>query len=173
MMTEQQHSVDESKRHHNYKTTVDAEFLETIDQTSSVLDLHRSNLLRLQVEQLLQECSLQLNASQPHVKWATAAHEYVTCISQMVEQMSLANVILDKDSPFARLSDRTIDSIQSSQKLQIDPTGCFAANIGLTTLQGNANVLPTLDLKVKIPNDVFEGKDYLRNRYFDVSRSRR
>jgi hypothetical protein len=146
----------------------DAEFLDTMDQTATVLELHRSNLLRLQTDELLKAISLDVSPSSAHVHWATYAHEYIQKIQGKIESLQV-DWKYDKDSPFPILSDRKNISVHSSKTLITQPTGCFAANIGLTTLSGNARVIPTLEVLVKVPNDAFDFKDYLRERYFDVS----
>ncbi|EEC42738.1 predicted protein [Phaeodactylum tricornutum CCAP 1055/1] len=128
----------------------DAEFLDTMDQTATVLELHRSNLLRLQTDELLKAISLDVSPSSAHVHWATYAHEYIQKIQGKIESLQV-DWKYDKDSPFPILSDRKNISVHSS----------------LTTLSGNARVIPTLEVLVKVPNDAFDFKDYLRERYFD------
>lgn len=148
------------------KTAADAEFLDTIE-TASVTDLHRSNLLRLQTTELLSACQLELSLQEQHVKWATVAHEYTTAVSSLIEGITEGNIQHDTKSPFHLLSDKKKPAV-SCKGLAVEPVGCFQAGLGMTTPAGNANVLPTLDLVVKLPTAMFESKDYLRHRYFDV-----
>jgi hypothetical protein len=142
-------------------TAQDAEFLEqtTVDQTSSVSSLHRSNLLRLQCDELLQECT-------PGNKlWVSIATEYVDHVNQLIATMNNESFVPLHPAPFStQLSDKKTVSV-ATVKLQTLAT----EEIGLTTAAGNANVLPTFRIKVVIPNAVFEPKDYLRHRYLDVS----
>lgn len=135
-----------------------ADLLETIDQTSSVIDLHRSNLLRLQAKELVDACEVDIH----HVKWGPSALEYMAKVRQIIE--GLSPVDLDTATP-SMLADRP--SKFTLPSLQAEP----GIILGLTKPSGNANVLATLPLIVKVPNNVFENKDYMRHRYFDVSKS--
>ncbi|GKY91460.1 hypothetical protein MPSEU_000118300 [Mayamaea pseudoterrestris] len=151
---------------HHGGVAADANFLEEIDvnQASSVIDLHRSNLLRIQAEQLVEECRIKQDAS-----WVKVAQAYMDHVGEVVSSMTIqSNEMQDLPaSPFStKLSDRksaatavSVDNLQVSQ-----PSHPF---IGLSTLQGNANVLPTFTLHVKCSKSILEPKDYLRNRYFD------
>ena len=150
------------------KMEADAEFLDTIDQTASITDLHRSNLLRLQTVELLEQCQLELSVQEQHVKWAVSAHEYVTAVTSLIENMPTETIRHEKKSPFSLRSDKKKHASVDLQTLKVEPCGCYHAGIGMTTPAGNANVLPTLDLVVKLPNAMFDAKDYLRHRYFDV-----
>jgi hypothetical protein len=158
----------QSKSHHG-GTAADATFLETvdIDQTSSVVDLHRSNLLRIQANELVDACTIS-----PDKQWVKIAHEYMEYVSDLVASMDTSLIEThNKDAlpPFStKLSDRPIsngfpckDTLSVSQPLH--------PLLGLSMPSGNANVLPTFQLRVKIPSSAMEPKDYLRHRYFDVS----
>jgi hypothetical protein len=152
------------------QTAVDAEFLETMDQTASITDLHRSNLLRLQTQELVSACQLELSLQEQHVQWADVAHEYINAVTALIETIPATTIRHSKQSPFLSQSDKKKDlTVELGKtKLTVEPTACYQAGIGLTVPSGNANVLPTLDLVVKLPNDMFDDKDYLRHRYFDV-----
>jgi hypothetical protein len=176
------------------KTAADAEFLDTMDQNqnvTSITDLHRSNLLRLQTQELVQACQLDLAVQEQHVQWADVAHGYVSAISALIETIPAATITHSKKSPFPLQSDKkdldvqlgsistgegegsntataTASGIKTSSGLQVEAVGCYQAGIGLTVPSGNANVLPTLDLVIKLPNSMFDVKDYIRHRYFDV-----
>lgn len=136
----------------------DAALLESID-TSSTMDLHRSNLLRLQVAELLEECQLDLHTR----KWATDAQEYLQILSKMIPKMDLSQKKTYQDR-----ADKPI-SVSTTSRLSVEPIGCTKSPVGWTKKSGNAQVLPTFDLMVQLPSDIFSGKDYLNYRYFDVS----
>jgi hypothetical protein len=168
------------------KTTADAEFLDTMDSnqnTASITDLHRSNLLRLQTQELVTACQLDLAVQEQHVQWADVAHGYVSAVSNLIETIPAATIQHSKKSPFPLQSDKKdIDvqlgstdattapasGVKTISGLQVESKGCYQAGIGLTVPSGNANVLPTLDLVIKLPNSMFDVKDYIRHRYFDV-----
>jgi hypothetical protein len=177
--------TSETKREPRSKptgTAADAEFLESMDQTSSITDLHRSNLLRLQTQELVSACQLELNMLSQHVQWADVAHGYVQSVTCLIETIPATTVRHSKKSPFALQSDKkdieiqlgssagtaSAGGIKTASGLQVEPMGCYQAGIGLTVPSGNANVLPTLDLVIQLPNSMFDSKDYLRHRYFDV-----
>ena len=145
--------------------TADANFLEEVDvnQASSMVDLHRSNLLRIQAQELVQECIIS-----PDKSWVKVALAYMEHVSETVSQMSFANTGVPVSAPFStRLSDRKADSLAwTDVKLQV--SALDHPFLGMSTLSGNANVVPTFTLHVKIPSSVLDPKDYLRNRYFDV-----
>jgi hypothetical protein len=167
-------------------TAADAEFLDTMDQTSSITDLHRSNLLRLQTQELVSACQLELGMQDQHVQWADVAHGYVSAVSALIETIPATTIKHSKKSPFGLQSDKkdlavqlgssgtgtgTGTGVNTASGLQVEPMGCYQAGIGLTVPSGNANVLPTLDLVIKLPNSMFDVKDYLRHRYFDVRKN--
>jgi hypothetical protein len=151
-------------------TAADAEFLADLQPTasvSSVGELHKTNVLRLEVDELLQASRIDYL----HVKWHAAAQDYVMAISGLIEDISLQKVrVGDSKCPFSLLSDKTFaDGLSSLQKLRCRPTGCFQADgLGMMSKKSNASVLPTLDLRVQLPDDLWQPKDYLRHRYFDV-----
>lgn len=140
---------------------------------SAAVNLHKSNLLRLQVQELLQESKVAL----AHVKWYGAAQDYVTQISSLVEGLRVRDVPWDclqkdKHCPWRPLADRLPKpaAIPAATHLTVTPSGCFQAEgLGMLSVASNANVLPTLELQVQIPTNVLDAKDYLRHRYVDVS----
>ena len=136
----------------------DAALLESVD-TSSTMDLHRSNLMRMQVTELLEECQLDLQTR----KWATDAQDYMRGLSKILLQVNLNTLQKYQDR-----ADKAV-SIQSTSRLSVEPIGCTKTPVGWTKRAGNAQVLPTFTLMVMLPSDLFSAKDYLHYRYFDVS----
>jgi len=180
----------------------------------AVAELHRSNLLGLQCQELLQECS----AGQD--KWVQSAVQYVKNVQQLVQECAIATTKAkandnDRQNPFPRFSDQKISPTSISNGaidgLTASPTGCSvdmlhyhhhyhpattttaapvaaasgnvetsAAQLGLTSASGNANVLPTFDVVVRIPNTAFvavageetssssSSKRHARHRYYDT-----
>lgn len=153
---------------HEGSIAADANFLEEVDvnQVSSVVDLHRSNLLRIQTQELVQECTIS-----PDKAWFKIAQSYMEYVSTVVNEMTLQDVLMQpREAPFStRLSDRSTTTIAASPNDRLHVLQKKHPLLGMSTLSGNANVLPTFTLHVKIPTSVLESKDYLRNRYFDVS----
>lgn len=148
----------------------DAALLDAID-AAATLDLHRSNLLRMQISELLQECQLDLD----HVKWvASEAHEYLQQLAKTITNVSIhVKEYQDQaDKPISLFLPKTASTYTNSghnHTLSIEPIGYTRARIGYTKKAGNAQTLPTFDLKVQIPNEIFTGKDFMHYRYFDVS----
>lgn len=138
----------------------DAGLLEVID-TSATLDLHRSNLLRLQISELLEECQLDLE----NKRWSVATQEYFQHLSSIIGRVSVA----EKD--FQELADKPVSvelRLSGQVRLSMEPIGCTKARFGWTKKSGNAQVLPTFDFMIQIPLKVFSAKDYMHYRYFDV-----
>lgn len=141
----------------------DASFL---DQTP-ILELHRNNLLNIEVSELLDEIRCNLTPSDANVGWATFARDYVAMVTTVIRQMPAGTTTID---PYP-LS-KTSMVVQVPTQLKVEPIGSFGSNsIGLTNQTGNANVLPTLDCVVMLPDSMWNPKDYLNHRYFDVSQS--
>jgi len=143
------HSVDE-----------DAGLLEAID-VSSALDLHRSNLLRMQIAELLEECHLDIDSR----KWTSETQEYFQLLSLIISKVSMTQ------RNFQGIADRPVSldlSPSKGMELSMEPTGCTKARLGWTKKSGNAQVLPTFEFMVRIPSGIFSGKDYMNHRYFDV-----
>jgi hypothetical protein len=142
----------------------DAALLETIDP-SSTIDLHRSNLMRMQVTELLEECHLELQTR----KWATEAHEYLQSLSQEIPKVSLET---NKNNKHQDRADKPVSIKQgdnNKSRLSVEPIGCTKTPVGWTKKSGNAQTLPTFTLMVQLPSDMLASKDYLNYRYFDVS----
>ncbi len=139
----------------------DAGLLEAID-TSSTLDLHRSNLLRMQITELLEECQMDLESR----KWTVETQEYFKLLSKIISNVE----VLEKD--FRELADKSV-SVElhptNELSLSMEPIGCTKTRLGWTKKSGNAQVLPTFDFMVQIPSAVFAAKDFMHFRYFDVS----
>lgn len=139
--------------------TQDAALLESID-TSSTMDLQKSNLLRMQVAELLGECRLDLQSR----KWAPDANEYLQMLSRIIPK-----VVFQVEN-FKDKADKPVSAeIRIDNPLIVEPVGLTKTPIAWTNKSGNAQVLPTFDLCVKIPESSISKKDYLNSRYFDVS----
>ncbi|KAL7575587.1 hypothetical protein ACA910_020158 [Epithemia clementina (nom. ined.)] len=99
-------------------TAADAEFLEMVDTTTStassanhrVVDLHKSNLLRLQMDELVKETILSVDPTDSTVaaavpKWVSTmmANDYVQQVSKILqERISLSNIkVVDDDHPLS------------------------------------------------------------------------
>lgn len=138
----------------------DAGLLGAID-TSSTLDLHRSNLLRMQVSELLEECQLDVEGH----KWTIIIQEYFQSLAKAISNVS----VVEKN--FRELADKPVSvELNSDQSgLSMEPFGCTKARLGWTKKSGNARVLPTFECMVLMPSNLFSGKDYMNYRYFDVS----
>ncbi|CAJ1946539.1 unnamed protein product [Cylindrotheca closterium] len=137
--------------------TQDAALLDSID-TSSAMNLHKSNLMRMQVAELLDECQLDLQSR----RWASDANEYLQMISRLVPKTAFKmEKLKDKaDKPISL-------EIQRDNPLTVEPIGLTKTPIAWTKKSGNAQVLPTFDLCVKVPEISISKKDYLNHRYID------
>ena len=156
----------------------DAALLDSID-LSSTMDLHRSNLMRMQVTELLEECQLDLKGR----KWAIEAHEYLQDVTKLISQATKEQLMMSSKSspkkegkPYS-VKDRAdkvvhIEKLVASKKggtsITVEPIGCTKSQFGWTKKSGNAQMLPTFSLMVKLPSEFFSSKDYLNYRYFDV-----
>jgi hypothetical protein len=147
------------------RTAQDAALLDSVDP-SSAMDLHRSNLMRLQVKELLEECQLNMKER----KWAADAHEYLQTLTKIVSQCRLSDRTKDLKG-FRDRADKVghFGGIDSSTVLSVEPIGCTRWNLAWTKKSGNAQVLPTFFFMVTLPSNLFLAKDYLNYRYFDVS----
>jgi len=143
----------------------DASFLDTVD--TPVLELHRSNLLKVEVGELLDETVLNLTPSDANVGWAAFARDYVANVATTIRQMPACTASSNESCPFYDKS-RKITEVSVPANLNVDPIGSNGANcIGLTKTTGNANALPILDCAVILPNSMWNAKDYLHYRCFD------
>jgi len=157
----------------------DAELLDSID-LSSTMDLHRSNLMRMQVTELLEECQLDLKGR----KWAVEAHEYLQNLTKLVSQATKQEFTSKKEAAPYSTRDRAdkvvhiekLPAVSSSSSknnnsnvagITVEPIGCTKSQFGWTKKAGNAQMLPAFSLMVKLPVEFFSPKDYLKHRYFD------
>ena len=157
----------------------DAALLDSID-LSSTMDLHRSNLMRLQVTELLEECQLDIKGR----KWAIEAHEYLQHLTKLIMQATKYHFVASpsksqKEDALISIKDRA-DKVVHIEKLAaatstkknngivMEPIGCTKSQFGWTKKSGNAQMLPTFSLMVKLPSEFFSSKDHLKYRYFDV-----
>jgi hypothetical protein len=133
----------------------------TQDAGLATVDLHRSNLLRLQVAQLLEECQLDLDSK----KWRVETEEYIQLISKIVSKVDA------KKTNFQERADKpiSVEVVPSDDGLSVIVMGCTKNRLFMTNKAGNAQVLPTFELMVQIPECSFSGKDFISYRYFDVS----
>lgn len=148
-------------------TTRDAVFLEN---TPVITELHRSHVVRLETEELLKECRLDL----PHVKWHTAAQQYVSEINTVLSSLesNINSSVSRSTCPLPLQADKLPDVMdispeESPEALQVEYHPFHS--IGMTTKQGNAKQLPVLQCNIVLPNSLWNGKDYLHHRYFSVS----
>lgn len=135
--------------------------VDAVDHASTI-DLHRSNLLRMQVKELLDECRLDLE----NTKWASHAQEYLQLLTTTVRGISIS------EEGFQEQADKQVSveiQAEGPSALLVEPIGCTKNRGGWTKRGGNAHVLPTFELMVKIPEIVFSKKDFMNYRYFDVS----
>lgn len=153
----------------------DAALLETMVEASSTMDLHRSNLLRMQVQELLEECQLDLKSR----KWANEAHEYLQLVNKYVSQFKFNMLVEGEKGGIVAIKDRADKVVHielpetkkdRASLVHMEPIGCCTKHqLGWTKKSGNAQQLPTFSFMVQIPNELFHTKDYLHYRYFDVS----
>jgi hypothetical protein len=152
---------------HSSTIAQDAALLEAIDPTST-MDLHRSNLMRLQTTELLQECQLDLTTR----KWSGEAQEYLQVIGGLVESMSIGGW---KEEVVKQFGDKTSvleihkNNNNDNNSFSVVPIGCTKTPIGWTKPSGNAQLLPTFHLMVLMPKEIIHSKDYMNYRYLDVS----
>lgn len=166
----------------NDSVAQDAALLESIVDASSTMELHRSNLMRLQVQELLEECQLDIKTR----KWASEAQDYLKLVTKYISQVNdkilfageetLSNN--NKGISFQDQADRPVHLEPLSKRqqhsttsplLHMEPLGCTKVQFGWTKKAGNAQQLPTFSCIVQLPSDLFLPKDYLHYRYFDVS----
>lgn len=114
----------------------DAALLETIDP-SSAMDLHKSNLMRMQVDELLGECQLDLQSC----KWASDANDYLQMLSRKISKTCF------KEEHYKDKADKPISiEIRIDNPLIVEPTGFTKTPIAWTKKSGNARILPTFQL---------------------------
>ena len=141
----------------------DASFLE---HHTPVLELHRSNVLRLETEELLKECRLDFQ----HVKWHSAALGYIATLNTVLQGLP-RHVPAKKDCPLPLLSDRPPTSPLLLGETPLHVTlSTNSTVLGMTTKTGNAKELPLLECTIALPDSLVSSKDYLHHRYFTVRR---
>ena len=125
------------------------------------MDLHQSNLLRMQVEELLEECQLDLDSK----RWSMDAEQSIQLISKIVSNVRV------HETHFQEQGDKPIslEIVPSDEGLSLIEMGCSKKRLFMTNKSGNAQVVPTFDLMVQIPERALSGKDFMSYRYFDVS----
>jgi hypothetical protein len=164
--------IKQTKKKHTLAQ--DAALLETIVDASSTMDLHRSNMMRLQVQVLLKECHLHLKSR----KWASDAHEYLQRVTKCVERVNQEMIFEREQGSSIAIKDRAdkvvhIDASSindaGSPLLHLEPLGCAKRQFAWTRKSGNAQQLPTFSFMITLPTQLFLPKDYLHYRYFDVS----
>ena len=156
-------------------TAADAEFLSQLSSSSTAVgDLHKSNLVRLQVEELIAASAVDY----PHAKWHAAALAYIQTVSSLIENLTLDGVQWnDPTSPwhnnnryYGDMKSLPPTLPKSTPRLQVKVTGSTAAEgLGIMTTGANAKVLPALHLRVNMPaSAIVQPKDHLKHRYFVV-----
>ena len=149
--------------HPTHDVAADALFLES----TPVLELHRSNVLRLETLELLKECRLDVQ----HVSWHAAAHDYIASLNQVLTKLPDQVDCKDEKCPFPLEADKP-PTLTLSRDAPLHVAWHPASQVGITTRAGNAKELPLLDCTIALPNDLWSPKDYLNHRYFHVSKMR-
>lgn len=140
--------------HAPHDVAADASFLEAMP----ILELHRSNVLRLETEELLKACRLDIM----HAKWHTSSQQYLAAVNQVLQDIE-RNVTITKDCPLPLQADKLPTApIVLEKPLHVHWN---YNTVGLTTKAGNAKELPLLECSIAL--DLWGGKDYLHYRYFD------
>lgn len=162
--------MDRSEQKRQNELQADASFLETVP----LVELHKSNILKLEMEELLHECRM----TSKDDATASPSREYIALLSNIISKLAAgesgtATTTSKKDvvgCPFVLQSDKvaTTTIALPSKPMALVPTGSHAIQCG-TKKAGNANVVPTVDCAIVIPNDYWNSKDYLNHRYMDVS----
>jgi hypothetical protein len=127
-----------------------------------LVEIHKSNVLKLEIEELLDECRLNFQ----DVSWSKAASDYITFLSNIVTNIPETE-ISKEGCPFILRSGK-VSLIQMPLGLKLLNAGAYGFN-GLTKKSGNANVIPCLDCAIVIPDSYWHTKDYSNHRYLDVS----
>jgi hypothetical protein len=147
----------------NDTVAADANFLEHT-ATPLLGELHRSNILRLETCELLEECKLDFLT----VPWHASALLYMENMNRTLETMTTTIQPTQDDCPLPLTSDKPISSslhLKTPLTVSLDTvTTC----LGMTTKQGNAKELPVIKCYISLPNDLWNPKDYLHHRFFTV-----
>jgi hypothetical protein len=174
----------------------DAEFLQQVD-AGQLQDLHRSNLLRLGAEQLLESVS----ASRPPAKAADLVGQIGDFFTKALPKKKIP---LLPTAPFAPMgstnpetaaagvpstsSDKNADtklylprlacvvpafdddshSSNSNNPLSSSSGPSLSPASLITKASGNAHVPPAIQLHVVLPDSFYLQKDYAKHRYFQV-----
>lgn len=178
-----------SKKTGTSELAADASFIEQNQHNDGggIQELHKSQLLRVEVEELLKECRLPLSLHGPapvdEVKWASAARQYATSIEQLIHKFHIRE-ISDSNRSSSSLfplvppewdatkfqNVRLLPTDAQEEKKSKSPVFQLrmkpASNGALLSKAGNALVLPTLEYLVILPNNMFHSKDYRNGRYF-------
>lgn len=150
-------------------TAQDADFLNTPNHVHAfdhdAADLHRSNLLRVQIDTLLQECCEGTEGLQKRLShFAQQVQEALDSI--LIPPANKLKVAYDPQSPFPIFSDQPkIDPFEVSfqtRLLEVD-------QVAMVRPSGCANLPVTQRILLEISNaeTCLGPKDYLRHRYFD------
>ncbi|KAL7543753.1 hypothetical protein ACHAXR_013445 [Thalassiosira sp. AJA248-18] len=128
--------------------------------------LARSNLLRLETSELLQESFLHIHPPHANTKGEYESGSQDKSAHYEAKWAPNNNPLTSWSFPF-----------QGGSTLTLHPIGSFAhiGNAGLSNRHANGNVLPMLDVAVLVNNDDSDGdgggfvggKDYLNHRYTD------
>jgi hypothetical protein len=138
----------------------DASFLEAVE--NPLVEIHKSNVLKLEIEELLDECRLNFQDA----SWSKAASDYITFLSNIITNIPETE-ISKEGCPFILRSGK-VSLTQMPLGLKLLNAGSYGFN-GLTKKSGNANVIPCLDCAIVIPDSYWHTKDYSNHRYLDVS----
>jgi hypothetical protein len=171
----------------------DAEFLQQVD-AGQLQDLHRSNLLRLGAEQLLESVS----ASRPPAKAADLVGQIGDFFTKTLPKKKIP---LLPTTPFAQMGSSkpetaaavpSTSSDNADTKLYLPRLACvvpafdddshssssnpLSSSSGpslspaslITKPSGNAQVPPAIQLHVVLPDSFYSYKDYAKHRYFQV-----
>lgn len=143
--------------HASHDVAADADFLEHMP----VLELHRNNILKLETDELLKECRLDLQ----HTKWHKAAQRYLSELNTVLEDINRNISIKSDECPLPLDADK-LPSSMTLDKAHLHVV--LDKNVGITTRAGNAKDLPLLQCSIVLPNSLWKSKDYLHHRYFSV-----
>jgi hypothetical protein len=129
--------------HTPHHVVANAEFLETVP----MFELHRSNVLRLETEELLQECWLDLQ----HVKWHTAAQQYISQVNTVLERLPTGVNVTDTSIPLPLEADKLPNTPLELGESPLHVMFDMSENaLGMTTKQGNAKELPLLQWRSQL-----------------------
>eukprot|EP00980_Cylindrotheca_fusiformis_P015145 scaffold4183_cov137-Cylindrotheca_fusiformis.AAC.8 len=97
-------------------------------------------------------------------KWASEAQQYLELLSKIIPKVKC------RVESYQNKADKPVSvEINEKTSLSIEPIGFTRTPLAWTKKSGNAQMLPTFTLLVTLPAGVISAKDYLNNRYIDVS----